>query len=60
MGCIRCIKLHYIEYTFVKECFKINISLYLLPNILPLNLIRPIHILNSFSINEFAWIKCKV
>ena len=68
MGCIRCTvfsfirQISYIKYTFVKECLKTNILLYVLPKILPLNLIDlyfyGYQILDSFSINEFAWIRC--
>ena len=54
----------YIKYTFVKEYKKVNILFYLLPNNLLLNLIDlyiyDYQILDSFSINEFAGIRCVV
>ena len=51
-------QISYIKYAFVKECLKLNILLYLLPNILLLNLkelyIYDYQILASFGISEFA------
>ena len=57
-------QISYIKYTFVKECLKMNILLYPLPNILLLNLIElyiyDYQILDSFGISEFAGIGCMV